>query len=205
MSMSSGPYRARGRSDRSRRTRDRIKQAVHELLAEGGFHTAAVEEVAARAGVSRATLYQHFRSRIELVDAICETFDENPALLRLRETVELADAGEALAETLALTVRFWSSENGVLSQLYGVAAVDPAAAALVERQRTDRRGEYDRLVGNLKRTGRLGDGVTPERALALLMMLSSYESYRELRASGLSDRQVTALLQETARRLVLRV
>lgn len=205
MSMSSGPYRARGRSDRSRRTRDRIKQAVHELLAEGGFHTAAVEEVAARAGVSRATLYQHFRSRIELVDAICETFDENPALLRLRETVELADAGEALAETLALTVRFWSSENGVLSQLYGVAAVDPAARALVERQRTDRRGEYDRLVGNLKRTGRLGDGVTPERALALLMMLSSYESYRELRASGLSDRQVTALLQETARRLVLRV
>lgn len=205
MSMSSGPYRARGRSDRSRRTRDRIKQAVHELLAEGGFHTAAVEEVAARAGVSRATLYQHFRSRIELVDAICETFDENPALLRLRETVELADAGEALAETLALTVRFWSSENGVLSQLYGVAAVDPAAGALVERQRTDRRGEYDRLVGNLKRTGRLGDGVTPERALALLMMLSSYESYRELRASGLSDRQVTALLQETARRLVLRV
>lgn len=203
--MSSGPYRARGRSDRSRRTRDRIKQAVHELLAEGGFHTAAVEEVAARAGVSRATLYQHFRSRIELVDAICETFDENPALLRLRETVELADAGEALAETLALTVRFWSSENGVLSQLYGVAAVDPAARALVERQRTDRRGEYDRLVGNLKRTGRLGDGVTPERALALLMMLSSYESYRELRASGLSDRQVTALLQETARRLVLRV
>ena len=205
MSMSSGPYRARGRSDRSRRTRDRIKQAVHELLAEGGFHTAAVEEVAARAGVSRATLYQHFRSRIELVDAICETFDENPALLRLRETVELADAGEALAETLALTVRFWSSENGVLSQLYGVAAVDPAARALVERQRTDRRGEYDRLVGNLKRTGRLGDGVTPERGLALLMMLSSYESYPELRASGLSDRQVTALLQETARRLVLRV
>lgn len=205
MSMSSGPYRARGRSDRSRRTRDRIKQAVHELLAEGGFHTAAVEEVAARAGVSRATLYQHFRSRIELVDAICETFDENPALLRLRGTVELADADEALAETLALTVRFWSSENGVLSQLYGVAAVDPAARALVERQRTDRRGEYDRLVGNLKRTGRLGDGVTPERALALLMMLSSYESYRELRASGLSDRQVTALLQETARRLVLRV
>jgi AcrR family transcriptional regulator len=202
--MSAGPYRARGRSDRSRRTRDRIKQAVHELLAEGSFHAAAVEEVAARAGVSRATLYQHFRSRIELVDAICETFDENPALLRLRETVELADADEALAETLALTVRFWSSEDGVLRQLYGVAAVDPAAGALVDRQRSDRRGEYERLVGNLKRTGRLGDGVTPERALALLMMLSSYESYRELHEANLSDRQATALLQESARRLVVR-
>jgi AcrR family transcriptional regulator len=201
--MSTRPYRARGRNDRSRRTRDRIKDAVHELLAEGGFHTAAVEEVAARAGVSRATLYQHFGSRLELVDAICETFDENPALLRLRETVDLPDADEALAETLALTVRFWSSEDAVLRQLYGVAAVDPAAGALVDRQRADRRAEYARLVENLKRAGRLRAGREPGRSLALLMVLSSYETYRELREGGLSDRRATALLQQTARELVV--
>ena len=54
---------------------ERITVAVRELLSEGSFHESTVEEVAARAGVSRATVYQHFRSRLDLVDAICDTFD----------------------------------------------------------------------------------------------------------------------------------
>ena len=33
--------------------------AVRDLLAEGSFHESTVEEVAERAGISRATLYQH--------------------------------------------------------------------------------------------------------------------------------------------------
>jgi AcrR family transcriptional regulator len=199
--MSTRVYRGRERTERSRQTRERIKAAVHELLGEGAFHTATVEEVADRAGVSRATVYQHFRSRLELVDAICETFDENPALRELRKTVEGGDGGRALADTIAYTVRFWSSEDAVLRQLYGVAAVDPAAQDLVDRQRADRRGEYDRLLRNLRRSGRLL--VTPRRALALLLVLSSYETYRELREAGLSDSQATRLLQETARTSLL--
>ena len=190
-------YRARRRPERTAATRDRIKAAVHELLAEGGFHEATVEEVADRAGVSRATIYQHFGSRLELVDAICETFDANPALLELRELVELEDPDEALARTIANTVRFWSSEDSVLSQLYGVAAIDPAARALVDRQRADRSREYERLVDNLAHAGRLR--VQERQALTLLLVLSSYETYRELRAAGLSDRRVTAFLQGAAR------
>lgn len=136
------------------------------------------------------------------MDAICETFAENPALVRLRDTVELGDADTALAETIALTVRFWSSEDPVLRQLYGVAAIDPAAQALVDRQRADRRGECDRLVRNLHRAHRLRTGVTQQRALTLLLVLTSYDTYRELREAGLSDRQATTLLQQTARELL---
>ena len=195
------PYRTRRRSERSRGTRERILTSVRELLAEGSFHESTVEEVADRAGVARATLYQHFRSRIDLVDAICETFDANPALIELRELVELPDIDAALAETIAYTVRFWSSEDPILRQLYGAAAVDPAAQALVDRQRADRRSEYERLVRNLSRSGRLR--VTPQRALTLLMVVGSYDTYRELREAGQSDRRATALLQEAARELLL--
>jgi AcrR family transcriptional regulator len=170
---------------------------VRELLAEGRFHESTVEDIADRAGVARATVYQHFGSRLELVDAICETFDANPALVELRQLVELEDADEALARTIANTVRFWSSEDAILSQLYGVAAIDPAARDLVDRQRADRRGEYERLVSNLGRARRLR--VPPRKALTLLLVLSSYETYRELREEGLSDPQVTAFLEETAR------
>jgi len=203
--VSSRPYRTRRQPERTQATREQIKNAVRELLAEGSFHASSVEQVAERAGVARATLYQHFRSRLELVDAICETFDENPALLQLRATVELPDADKALAHTIALTVRFWSSEDQILRQLYGAAAVDPAARDLVDRQRRDRRNEYERLVHNLQRADRLRTGLSRQHALSLLLVLSSYDTYRELREAGLSDRRVTTLLQQTARELLLSV
>src|SRR5713101_8084286 len=150
MSMSAHAYRTTRKLGRSEATRERIKGAVRELLAEVTFHTSTVEHVADRAGISRATLYQHFRSRLELVDAICETFDANPALLTLREGIETLDAEAALAHTIANSVRFWSSEDAILSQLYGVVALDPAARDLVDRQRADRRGEMVRLARKLR-------------------------------------------------------
>ena len=200
--MATRPYRSRSGTDRSQETRERILRAVRELLAEGAFHTSTVEQVADRAGVARATVYQHFRSRIDLIDAICETFDANPALLEIRSIVELEDADAALDGTIAAVVRFWSSEEAIVRQLYGLTAIDPAAAELVKRQRADRRSEMDRLARNLRRAGRIAGGAGEHRAAALLMVLTSYETYAELRAAGSSDRQAATLLQESARRLL---
>ena len=177
--------------------------AVRELLAEGSFHETAVEQVAERAGVSRATLYQHFRSRLDLVDAICDTFDANPALLKLRQTVELSDPDAALTETIGLSIRFWATEDAILAPLYGVEAIDPAAHDLVVRQRADRRSEIQRLAHHLRTSRRLRPGVGEKRATDLLMVFTSYETFRELRLSGLTDAQLTKTLQQSARALLL--
>jgi AcrR family transcriptional regulator len=177
---------------------------VRELLGEGTFHESTVEEVATRAGVARATLYQHFGSRVGLVDAICETFSENPALVALRSTVVLPDADAALTQTIANTVRFWASEEAVLQPLYGVAAVDPSAAALVERQLADRRSELERLVRHLREHGRLPAALPERRALAILLVLTSFETFEELRRrAGLAEREVVKTLQDAARTLLL--
>jgi AcrR family transcriptional regulator len=196
-------YRTRRRQNRSEETRARIMSAVRALLAEGRFHESTVEEVADRAGIARATLYQHFGSRLELVDAICDTFAANPALLELRKIVELPDADAALAETVANAVRFWSSEDAILSQLYGVVAIDPAAQDLVDRQRSDRRGEIERLARHLHEAGRLRHDTSERRALVLLLVLTSYETFRELREAGLPDAELTATLQESGQALLL--
>ena len=200
--MSAHAYRTSRKPGRSAATRERITSAVRDLLAEGTFHTSTVEQVADRAGISRATLYQHFNSRLELVDAICETFDANPALVEIRQLVELPDADAALDGTIANCVRFWSSEDAVLRQLYGVAAIDPAAQDLVDRQRADRRSELERLAGNLDRAGRLRGG-EPTSALTLLLVLTSYDTFRELREAGLADPEIVATLQTAGRDLLL--
>jgi AcrR family transcriptional regulator len=200
--MAARPYAARRRSERSEQTRRRITAAVHELMDEGAFHESTVEQVAERAGVSRATLYQHFRSRLDLVDAICERFDSNPALLTIRASVALPDADAALDETLAAGVAFWSSEDRVLAQIYGVAAIDPAARDFVDRQRADRRGEMTRLAATLETQGWLRPRMTEQRALAQLMVLTSYETFRELRLGDMDDAQIVRTLQRSARDLL---
>jgi AcrR family transcriptional regulator len=201
--MPARAYRAQRRPERTERTRERIVGAVHELLEEGTFHESTVEQVAQHAGVSRATLYQHFNSRLELVDAICDKLAFNPALLAIRESIGLPDLDQALDETLANAVRFWSSEDRVLSQLYGVVAIDPAAQAFVDRQRDDRRGEITRLARRLKSERRLPKVTNERSAFATLMLLTSYDTFRELRTTGLSDRDLTKKLQESARALLL--
>jgi AcrR family transcriptional regulator len=193
-------YRARTRPAVSARTRGKIMGAVRDLLADGTFHESTVEEVAAKAGVSRATLYQHFGSRIGLVDAMCETFAENPALVALRQAVALEDVDAALDQFVVNAVRFWASEEPILRQLYGVAAVDPSAAALVERQTNDRRGELQRLLARLLEAGRIGTELTDRTALALLLVLTSFETFEELRRrAGLAERDVVKTLQDAAR------
>src|SRR6478609_6916241 len=190
-------YRARSRPAVSARTRDKIMGAVRDLLADGTFHESTVEEVAAKAGVARATLYQHFGSRLALVDAICETFAVNPALVALRQAVELEDVDAALNQVIANTVGFWASEEAILRQLYGAAAIDPSAAALVERQTSDRRGELQRLLARLREAGRLGPELPDRTALALLLVLTSFETFEELRRrGGLPERDVTGTLQD---------
>src|SRR5437764_15244233 len=90
------PYRSRRRAEATARTRARIVEAVRGLLTEGAFHEASVEDVAHRAGVSRATVYQHFGSRLELIDALCDSLAVNPELLALRAAVDRDDAVDVL-------------------------------------------------------------------------------------------------------------
>jgi AcrR family transcriptional regulator len=159
---------------------------VRTLLEEGRFHESTVEEVASLAGVSRATLYQHFGSRVGLVDAMCDVFDANPSLIAIRGTTDVD-------EFIVLVTNFWEAEEKVLTQLYGVASVDQAAHDLVERQRSDRHGELRRLLGSGH----------DRRTFALLSLLTSFESYLELRRGvGLSKRELIRTLQDTARQFV---
>lgn len=203
LSMSShAPYRSRNRgAERSAATRARIVAAVRELLATGRFHDSTVEEVAEHAGISRATLYLHFRSRLDLVDGICDVLE--PALGGVRNSIGLEDVDAALDETVAATIGFWASEDALLQQLYGVVAIDPAAKNFADRQREDRRGEMQRLARRLKRAGRLRSGLGESRALTQLMVLTSFETFRELRQAGLTVNDATKLLQANARELLL--
>ena len=78
-------------------------------------------------------------------------------------------------------------DERIFEQLYGAAAVDPAARDFVERQRRDRAKEIRRIA-------------TSKEQQAQLLLLTSFETYRELRRGvGLPEAEVTETLQRLLR------
>jgi TetR/AcrR family transcriptional regulator len=65
-SSESGASRERGRAA----TRARILKAAREIFFRDGFADTNLDEVAARAGVGKGTLYRHFESKAELYVAV---------------------------------------------------------------------------------------------------------------------------------------
>lgn len=67
-----GDSRARGaRLPRSAR-RAQLLGAAQEVFVENGYHAAAMDEIADRAGVSKPVLYQHFPGKLDLYLAILD-------------------------------------------------------------------------------------------------------------------------------------
>ncbi|MFB3114561.1 MAG: TetR/AcrR family transcriptional regulator, partial [Nitrospirales bacterium] len=55
--------------------RDQLIQTAVKLFAKNGFHATGVDTIAAESGVTKRTLYAHFRSKDELVLAALRQYD----------------------------------------------------------------------------------------------------------------------------------
>ncbi|WP_407166997.1 TetR/AcrR family transcriptional regulator [Bradyrhizobium sp. ORS 111] len=89
--------------------RERIIQAASALFYNEGIRRVSVDEVAAKAGLTKRTLYYHFRSKDNLVAAYLAARDQ-PNLALFRKWFAEADGGlpvkvEAIFRNLALSAR----------------------------------------------------------------------------------------------------
>ena len=75
-------------------TRDRILDALEEILVRDGTDKATLDAVAARAGVSKGGLLYHFPSKDAMMAAMVRRLGERAE----RKRVQAADAGTSLAE-----------------------------------------------------------------------------------------------------------
>jgi AcrR family transcriptional regulator len=65
-------------------TRDRIISAATALYYDEGIRSASIDSIAAKAGVTKRTLYYHFRSKDDLVAAYLEARDQPTLALYAR-------------------------------------------------------------------------------------------------------------------------
>jgi AcrR family transcriptional regulator len=91
-------------------TRRRITDAAYELFYRKGFARVGVDAVAAQAGVTKRTLYAHFRSKDELLAAMLESH-HGLALERIRRWSDrLAGDAETMLRTLFAELALWASK-----------------------------------------------------------------------------------------------
>ena len=105
-----------GRERRSRKTRSRIRRAAGELFVERGIDATTVEDIAAAAGIAKATFYLHFSRKEDLILEYAE--------LRLRH------AAEQLPGLLGAIKGAAEYEKLVLDKYYRAQGEEPPARFL---------------------------------------------------------------------------
>lgn len=112
-------------SRRSDRIHETVLRATEELLREGGLPAATVDAIAARTGVSKATIYKHWPSRTAVA---AKAFGRMMA-----DALPLPDTGDAAGDLTAQVRQvsaFYASPDGhVFAQLLAACVDDPRGAA----------------------------------------------------------------------------
>ena len=204
--MTLGPraYRLGKRQADVEDTRERIVDAATALFGESGFHRVTLEDVAKRAGVARATVYYQFESKFGLLDAVIAAIVERVGLERVQRAREHPDAALGVRLYLKEVVAFWSKHDALHRNIFGLAAVDPEAARLVEQYDGRRKDVIAWLVKRLDDQGKLRKSMTQKHAVDVLWMLSGFRSFDQLYSrSKLSVPAAATLLSELAANAVI--
>lgn len=201
--MSPRPYRMERRRESTDENRQRIISAARELLASSAVSEKfSVEEVARRAGVARMTVYHQFGSLRGLLESLCDSLAMTGGMAHLSDAFQQSDALGAVDRFIEVFIDFWESDRVVLRRLGAFAVLDPEFATVLEKRYGWRRKGVRVLLERVaKQTGRPSPSELHATA-DLLYLLTSFTTYDTLAAPGRSRRQVTALVQRAARRLL---
>jgi AcrR family transcriptional regulator len=161
-SLSAGPDLSRPRSVRAH---DAVLAATRALLDEGGLPAATIDAISSRSGVSKATIYNHWPSRIAVA---AEAFGDQMA-----EAIPAPDTGSALGDLTEQVRRvsaFYAGPHGIVfAQLLAASVTDPHGAEYFRDFFLNRRRDAIRaLWGRAIARGEVRPGVDVEVAIDLL-------------------------------------
>ncbi len=166
------------------RTRQRILQAAVDVMIEKGFKAASMREIARRAGVGDATIYNYFPSKEKLLYGYCEEKQDEVAvtLKQIPDFHEytLREQLQQLAETeLAL----WLPDREFLAEVFELTFYSPAAS-LVNLAETRRR--FNLMVNDMIEAA-IEAGEIPEQPYQALLAPLFWDYFTGILAYWLKD------------------
>jgi AcrR family transcriptional regulator len=151
-----GAARPPGRP-RSAASHEAILRATLELLGEKGFRGMSMDAVAARAGVSKATIYRRWKSKEELIGELLDV---------LGDVVQIVDTGdpyEDLIETSRFAAEHGEAASRLIPALQAEAAVNPEFGEMFDQKLLQRRRDQMReFLRNAVEAGHVRDDIDVE-------------------------------------------
>jgi AcrR family transcriptional regulator len=162
-------------------------------------------DIAARAGVSRATIYRHFGSVTELLDGVAADLLARARYGQLLAALELPDPVDALGQVIVAGTGIWASDPVLVRNLTGLGRTQPEALRIIAQLERGRLAAMERLVARLDQAGRLRGSLTRARAVDLLLVITAFAAWDELTTSRhRSPATATAAITELAVMAVVR-
>ena len=158
-------------------TRARILEAANRLVRERGANGFSMDLLAKEAGVARATVYEHFRSKRAVLDELASS---STRALTVDHRLSLnGDPLTALRDMLGAVCRHWDENGATMRELQSLVAVTGAEPRI---DAVD--GAYLRaVVTGLDAGGHLRARWSSDEAVDALALLTSYPTYERLRGS----------------------
>lgn len=183
-------------------TRDKLTESAVALFSQEGFRNVNLDRIAARAGVTKGSLYWHYKSRNELILAACEHF-----YVRWQEGLhaaidDVADPLERLRAALLYSVDscLLTPANRVFeSEVYAAALHDEKIRAGWVRFYNTALDLFVGLVESAREAGRIPTR-NPHRAVGLMIAtIDGIEKRAAFDPSVCDPKQRKAILEDLMR------
>jgi AcrR family transcriptional regulator len=174
-------------------TRTRILAAAARLLRERGPNGFSMDVLAKEAGVARATVYEHFRSKRVVLDELASSASRS--ITFEQQSTRVGDPLTALRDMLGAVCRHWHEHEVDARELRALTAATgaPAPTGAVDTE------HLRCLVGSLAAAGRLRPHWSADDAVDALALLTSYSTYEQLCGPPVrTPTQIEALLAKLA-------
>ena len=173
------PYQSTLRGAQAQSTRSAVIAAAAKLFAEHGYGATSIDDIAAAAGVSRATVFTSVGGKPMLLKTAVDVAivgDDEPVSLSERARSHAVrsepDPRKYLALYAQLVTEIGARLAGVYEALRGAAGTDLDARALWESQLDQRRRGAANVVGDVLLKGTLRAGLDREAAADIVWLLN---------------------------------
>lgn len=109
-------------------TRNTLAEAAFAEFAEKGYAAATIEDIAKRAGTSRATFYVHFSGKVELVDGLWDLVRRHLVTLYRDLAAMEVRTPETLRAWLRRTFDFYEENRQQLLAIHEAIVLEPDMA-----------------------------------------------------------------------------
>jgi AcrR family transcriptional regulator len=138
-------------------TRQRILAAASDVITERGFKAASMREIARRAEVGDATIYNYFPSKEKLLYGYCENRQKEVAqALRELEGFDQYTLQEQLHQLVEMELTLWLPDREFLAEVFDTTFYSPTASLvnLAETRRLFNR-MVDEIIDNAVDAGEM--------------------------------------------------